>query len=107
MTLRTAQQRKDLCKECPVARVADTLGDSCTLLIIRDLLHGPKRYSDLETSLRGISSRTLTKKLALLVEEGLIVKKHTSLRIEYSLTKKGAALQDVVDAMRLYGKKYL
>jgi DNA-binding HxlR family transcriptional regulator len=107
MTLRTAQQRKDLCKECPVARVADTLGDSCTLLIIRDLLNGPRRYSDLEASLRGISSRTLTNKLAYLTKEGLITKKNIALRAEYRLTKKGAALQNVVNAMRLYGKKYL
>lgn len=104
MTLRTAQQRKDLCTDCPVARVADSLGDSCTILIIRDLMTGPKRYSELGTSLRGISSRTLAKKLKGLEEDGLV---QNSPKTGYALTKKGAALQGVVDAMRAYGKKYL
>ncbi|MFA7309617.1 MAG: helix-turn-helix domain-containing protein [Candidatus Paceibacterota bacterium] len=107
MTLRTEQQRKDLCADCPVARVADSVGDSCTLLIIRDLMDGPKRYTDLETSLHGISSRTLTKKLRGLETDGLVTKKQTATRVEYRLTKKGAALQEVVDAMRSYGKRYL
>jgi DNA-binding HxlR family transcriptional regulator len=104
MTLRTAQQRADLCVGCPVARVADSLGDSCTILIIRDLMTGPKRYSELETSLRGISSRTLAKKLKNLEEDGLVQNKS---KAGYALTKKGAALQGIVDAMRSYGKKYL
>jgi DNA-binding HxlR family transcriptional regulator len=109
MSLRTAQQRKDICS-CPVARVADRLGDSCTLLIIRDLMAGPKRYRDLSDSLAGISSRTLSKKLKCLEDDGIIERaeyaEHPP-RAEYRLTKKGAALHGVVDAMRSYGKKYL
>ncbi len=104
MTLRTAQQRKDLCADCPIARVADNLGDSCTLLIIRDLMTGPKRFTELQTSLRGISSRTLTNKLKSLEKDALIRQREKG---GYTLTKKGLALQGVLDAMRAYGKKYL
>ncbi len=103
MMLRTAQQRKTLCKECPVARVADLVGDSCSLLILRDLLERPQRFGDLEKSLSGISTRTLTNKLKRLEEEGLVTHK----KFNYTLTKKGSALHDVVEAMRKYGKKYL
>lgn len=103
MMLRTAEQRKNLCSSCPVARTADLLGDSCTLLIVRDLLSKPRRFGDLEESLSGISSRTLTNKLKRLEQEGLVQHKE----FEYTLTKKGAAFQGVVEAMRKYGKKYL
>lgn len=108
--LRTARQRKEICKDCPVARVADLLGDSFCILIVRDLLVRPHRFGQLEASLSSVSSRTLTNKLKMLEEEGLIVKKATKEKppkIEYTLTKKGAAFHKVVDAMRLYGKKYL
>ena len=110
MMLRTQRQREDLCKGCPVARVADLLGDPCSLLVLRDLLEKPRRFGELETSLAGISSRTLTKKLKLLEHEKLVARKRivrTSPHAQYHLTKKGAAFQQVVDAMRSYGKKYL
>lgn len=110
MMLRTAQQKRELCKDCPVARVADQIGDSCSLLIIRDLIEGPKRYGDLAASLAGVSSRTLTKKLKMLEVDRLIERKeyreHPP-RVVYRLTKKGAALESIVNAMRNYGKKYL
>jgi len=108
--LRTARQRRILCRSCPVAQVADLVGDSVSLLIMRDLLVKPQRFGDFELSLQGVSTRTLTKKLKMLEKGGLISrddrKKHVP-RIDYSLTKKGAAFHEVVDAMRAYGKKYL
>lgn len=107
--LRTAQQRKTLCRSCPVARVADLLGDSCSLLVLRDLLLKPRRFSDLLKSLSGISTRTLANKLKRLEDEKLVQRKEFSepSRVEYMLTKKGAALRDVIEAMRVYGTKYL
>ena len=101
--LRTARQRNVLCKECPVARVADLVGDSCSLLILRDLLKSPRRFGELQESLRGISSRTLTNKPKLLENKALVQKKES----KYVLTRKGSALHGVVEEMRKYGKKYL
>ena len=107
--LRTAQQRKTLCSACPVARVADLVGDSCSLLVLRDLLLKPRRFCDLQNSLSGISTRTLSNKLKRLEGESLIQRRELSepARVEYILTKKGAALRGVIEAMRVYGKKYL
>ncbi|HUO49998.1 MAG TPA: helix-turn-helix domain-containing protein [Candidatus Paceibacterota bacterium] len=97
------------CKECPISKVVELLGDSCSILILRDLFEGPKRFGQLQTSL-DVSTRTLTIKLKKLEQEGLVVRteyhEHPP-RVEYSLTKKGAAFQEVEDAMRAYGKKYL
>ena len=107
--LRTGSQRKKLCPECPVARVADLFGDPCTLLIMRDLLTRPRRFRDMEDSLGGMSPRTLTNKLKNLEKEDLVTRKHFKkpVRFHYELTKKGAAFNKVVEAMRSYGKKYL
>src|SRR5262249_21301138 len=106
----TAKQQKDHCADCPVARVADLVGDPCSLLIMRDLLIKPRRYTQLQESLTGISSRTLANKLKRLQREGLIIRRamrgKRSLS-EYTLSKKGRAFQTVDRAMRRYGKKYL
>lgn len=108
--LRTGSQRRKLCPECPVARVADLIGDPCSLLIMRDLLERSRKFSELEESLGGMSPRTLTRKLRILEKEKLIARREYSLhppRALYSLTRKGRSFQKVVDAMRAYGKKYL
>jgi DNA-binding HxlR family transcriptional regulator len=108
--LRTKAQKQNLCSSCPVAKTANLIGDSCTLLILRDLLSGSKRFKDFEGSLDGISTRTLTKKLAQLVEEGIILRtinKHNRTIVEYTLSKKGADLEQVLKAMELYGAKHL
>ncbi|QQG38350.1 MAG: helix-turn-helix transcriptional regulator [Candidatus Kaiserbacteria bacterium] len=107
--LRTKKQREDLCADCPVARVADLLGDACSLLVVRDLLDGPRRFGHLDESL-GMSTRTLTKTLRRLERRGLVAR--TALKrlppyVEYRLTSQGRALRKVVDEMRTYGKKYL
>ena len=104
MMLRTAQQRKTLCSSCPVARVADLLGDSCSLLVLRDLMERPRRFSDLQNSLSGISTRTLSNKLKLLEGEMLIQRKEIagSARAQYALTKKGADLRRIVEAIQAW-----
>lgn len=68
-----------------------------------------KRFSELEASLKGISTRTLTNKLKQLELEGLVIRNEYQRpqRVEYALSKKGAALDQVIDAMRSYGRKYL
>lgn len=98
------------CEDCPIAKVANLIGDKWTLLIIRDLLSGSKRFGDLETSLEGISTRTLAKKLKELEVEGFTKRKEyksTPPKVEYSLTSKGKELHTISDAMKKYGAKYL
>ena len=90
---------------CPIAKVADLLSDSWTMLIIRDLLDGPRRFCELERSLDGIRSRTLTLKLKKLVKEHVASKDDASHL--YSITDQGKNLGEVIDAMHHYGKKWL
>jgi DNA-binding HxlR family transcriptional regulator len=108
--LRTKAQKQNLCSSCPIAKTANLIGDSCTLLILRDLLSGPKRFKEFEKSLDGISTRTLTKKLTQLVEEKIIlrtVSKENRTAVAYMLSDKGAGLEHVLKAMESYGIKHL
>ena len=95
---------------CPIARVAELLGDTCTLLIVRDLLTGTKRFKDFEQSLSPMSSRTITKKLKMLEEKNIITRtayKERPPRVEYTLTKEGKTLSALINDMRLFGEKFL
>src|ERR1700686_853654 len=91
---------------CPVARTARIISGKWTLLIIRDLASGVKRFNQLERSLKGISPKTLSERLRSLEEEGVILRQtfaEVPPRVEYTLTAKGRDLVEVVECMRCYG----
>jgi DNA-binding HxlR family transcriptional regulator len=95
---------------CPVARTAEIISGKWTLLIIRDLTTGTKRFSQLERSLCGISPKTLSERLTALEREGVLHRRtyaEVPPKVEYSLTEKGQALVHVIDAMRAYGNRWL
>jgi DNA-binding HxlR family transcriptional regulator len=95
---------------CPVARTARIISGKWTLLIIRDLASGVKRFNQLERSLHGISPKTLSERLRSLEEEGIVFRQtfaEVPPRVEYSLTEKGHDLVDVIECMRCYGKQWL
>jgi DNA-binding HxlR family transcriptional regulator len=95
---------------CPVARTADIVSRKWTLLIIRDLASGVKRFNQLERSLHGISPKTLSERLRSLEVEGIIVRQtfaEVPPRVEYSLTEKGLDLIYVIESMRDFGKRWL
>lgn len=95
---------------CPVARTARIISGKWTLLIIRDLASGVKRFNQLERSLRGISPRTLSERLRSLEEEGIVLREtfpEVPPRVEYSLTVKGRDLIEVITCMRCYGNRWL
>src|ERR1700721_3576828 len=96
--------------ECPVCKTAEVVCGKWTLLVIRDLAEGNRRFCELERSLEGISPRTLSLRLRALEEEG-IVARHTypevPPRVEYALPEKGSALAPLIDDMRAYGTRWL
>lgn len=95
---------------CPVARTAEIISGKWTLLIIRDLTVGVRRFHQLERSLQGISPKTLSDRLHTLECEGVIVRETFSEvppRVEYSLTEKGYDLLTVIESMRTYGNRWL
>ena len=96
--------------DCPVGRCAEILSGKWTLLVIRDLLDGPRHYGELEKSLQGISPRTLCDRLKFLAKHGLVTRtyiKGLPPRTVYELTDRGRALEQVISTMRAYGDQWL
>ncbi len=95
---------------CPVACALEVVGDRWTLLIIRDLLAGKKRYGEFLTSPEKIPTNILAERLRRLEREGLIARVPYSERpprFEYHLTQKGRELGRAVDALATWGLKHL
>jgi DNA-binding HxlR family transcriptional regulator len=96
--------------ECSVACTADIIGSKWTAVLVHDLSEGPRRFSELERSLPGISPRTLSERLRALEQEGIVVRRsyaESPPRVEYELTAKGEALLPIIDEMRRFGHQWL
>jgi DNA-binding HxlR family transcriptional regulator len=95
---------------CSVAAAAEIVGAKWTVLIVHDLSEGPRRFTELEHSLAGISPRTLAERLRSLETDGMVERKsyaESPPRVEYELTDKGRALMPIVGAMRSFGHEWL
>lgn len=91
---------------CPVATALTVLDGRWTMLVVRDLLGGTRRFSDLRRSLRGISPKTLTDRLRFLEAAGLVDRRiyaEVPPRVEYTLTARGRSLRPVFDAIAAWG----
>jgi DNA-binding HxlR family transcriptional regulator len=97
-------------EECAVACTADIIGAKWTAVLVHDLSEGPRRFSDLERALPGISPRTLSERLRALEQDGIVVRQsypESPPRVEYELTEKGKALLPIIEAMRRFGHDWL
>jgi DNA-binding HxlR family transcriptional regulator len=90
---------------CMVARALERVGDRWALLVIRDLLTGPKRFTDLIERMAGITPKTLTQRLRDLEADGLVDADRETGRREvwYRLTPAGEGLRPVLDELLLWG----
>jgi DNA-binding HxlR family transcriptional regulator len=93
---------------CLAARTLDTIGDRWSLLIVRDLLGGPRRFSDLQRLLTKVTAKWLTIRLRQLEDEGIVTRHRQPGRREvlYELTDKGRDLAPVLEALLAWGLKY-
>lgn len=81
---------------CGVTRALDIVGDRWALPVVRELVFGPRRYSDLATALPGVSSNILGARLVSLVEDGVVRKRRLpapAATVVYELTRWGASLE--------------
>lgn len=95
---------------CPVAVALDVLGDRWTLLVVRELLLSPVRYSDLQRALPGISPNLLSERLQELERTGLVVREELpppAARTVYALTDEGRQARGVVAALARFGMGHL
>ncbi|MCJ8500213.1 winged helix-turn-helix transcriptional regulator [Desulfatitalea alkaliphila] len=93
---------------CPVARSLEKIGDKWALLIIRDLLHGPQRFTDLLHYLNNITPKWLTRRLRDLEAAGIVARDKQSGRREvwYQLTAAGRELGPVIEALMDWGFRW-
>ncbi|MEE3401297.1 MAG: helix-turn-helix domain-containing protein [Methanomethylophilus sp.] len=85
------------------------MGSKWKVLILRDLMTGTKRFSELKRSVTGVSQKVLTQSLRSLEDDGLITRKvyaEVPPRVEYSMTDLGALLHPVLDALAVWGNEY-
>ena len=91
---------------CGVSRFLTLLDGPWATLIVRELLQGPQRFTQLRDALPGISAHTLTHRLKGFERHGLVTRTafaETPPRVVYELTPLGAELRDVLEAMRKWG----
>jgi len=95
---------------CPIALALDVIGDRWTLLLIRELFAGPKRFTDLEQGLPGVGSSVLATRLRHLEQHGLVRRRRLprpAPALIYELTPRGASLDAVVLSIARWGAAYL
>jgi DNA-binding HxlR family transcriptional regulator len=96
--------------DCPISSALDVLGDKWSLLIIRDLIiHGPRTYSDFLLSPEHISTNILASRLSLLTHLKLIERTapQVTRNNAYRVTKSGAALRPILQALGKWAGKHL
>jgi DNA-binding HxlR family transcriptional regulator len=101
--------KKDYGQRCPVAKTLEIVGDRWTLLIVRDLLGGTRRFQDLQAGLPGLAPNILSDRLKLMEEHGLVARQLYSdhpPRAEYALSAKGQELAVVIGALASWGSRH-
>jgi DNA-binding HxlR family transcriptional regulator len=102
--------RKSYDQYCPVAHALDLVGERWALLVVRELMRGPKRYTDLVEHLPGIGTNILVSRLRALEEHGIVAKRTlpppAASRV-YELTEYGRGLRTVLRELALWGARSL
>jgi len=93
----------------PDARALDLVGDKWTLLIVRDLAAGPRRFVELQRILPGISTEQLRSRLNRMVADGMLTRKRyreVPPRVDYELTPRARALMPVLAELAVWGYEW-
>ena len=89
---------------CALAKALDHVGDRWTLLVVRELLVGPRRYSEIRSALPGIATNLLADRLRELERDEVIEKAADN---RYTLTEHGKGLEHVVHALVRWGGRWM
>jgi DNA-binding HxlR family transcriptional regulator len=105
----TLPSRRPRRSRCPIACALDVLGDRWTLLVVRDLVRGKRRFADFLDSSEGIPTNILADRLKRLLRDGIVAAHRYSERpprMEYVLTPKGEDLRPLVREMVTWGVRH-
>lgn len=92
---------------CALARSLDVVGERWTLLIVRELLPGPMRYTELKNSLNGIATNLLAGRLRDMEKNGIVERRIGNTGVTYALTSWGTGLQEPLEALGRWGAPLL
>ncbi|MHA6619959.1 winged helix-turn-helix transcriptional regulator [Pseudonocardia sp. DLS-67] len=92
---------------CALARSLDIVGERWTLLIVRELLPGPMRYTELKNSLGGIATNLLAERLRTLEANGVVERRLEESGVAYALTPWGTGLREPLEALGRWGTPLL
>lgn len=116
MVTRTASERREerrqaydaYLKECPARHLLDRISDKWVSLVLVALANGPRRYSELNHTIAGVSQKMLTQTLRSLERDGLITREVTAevpVRVDYDLTPLGHKLMPVMAAIKSWAEE--
>lgn len=94
----------------PDARALDLVGDKWTMLIVRDLVAGPRRFVELQRVLPGISTEQLRSRLNRMVADGLLTRqryREVPPRVDYELTERARELAPVIGELARWGLRWV
>ena len=94
---------------CPVATTVQLIGSKWKILIIRNLMGRPWRFSELKKDLDGISQKVLTDSQRSMEEDGIVTRTvypEVPPRVEYALSELGESMRPIIKAMEIWGTEY-
>src|SRR2546429_4884307 len=103
-------EQTETCSTQPMGRAMRLIGDMWTLMIVYNLLNGPRRFGELLEALGSVSPKTVSQRLKMLEEIKFVERQafaEIPPRVEYRLTEKGLALVDIIKAIRQFAVRYL
>jgi len=118
MPTMTAQQRRYEARgefdaylaECPSRKLLDRIADKWVALVVKSLVDGPKRYSEVSHRLAGVSQKMLTQTLRSLERDGVLTRTVTPsvpVRVDYELTPLGESLAGVLGQLKLWAEQHM
>lgn len=102
-------QTIDQLPACPVETTLSLIGSKWKVLILRDLMDGPRRFGALKRSVGDVTQKVLTAQLRAMEEDGLVHREvfaEVPPHVEYSLTELGRSLKPIIEALGDWGTSY-
>ena len=98
-------------QHCSIVKPIELISDTWTLLIIKSLLTGTKRFNELKNEIEAINNRTLSARLKFLAEKGLVIRRvsliTTPPSVKYTLTPLGKGIEPILNEIEKFGNKFL
>jgi DNA-binding HxlR family transcriptional regulator len=107
MLLLSTMAKRSYKQNCALALAGDVMGERWSLLLVRDLLVGPRRYGELARSLKGIGTNLLAARLKELEKAGIVERRQGDNGVQvYALSERGRALEPAILALIRWGMVY-